>query len=87
MNQHSATHEQIYRNLFEGCVYAAIGGLDMAEEFFKKHEPLRERLQEAITYHFVKGHGLYFGADKWIHQIVRPILRQEFIRATGETDV
>lgn len=72
-----------YLNEFEGHVFARIGGLEMANEFFAKHTGLRNRLPATAQYHYAKGGYAKSGAEIWFTMVVRPILRREFQKATA----
>jgi hypothetical protein len=70
-----------YLNEFEGHVFAAIGGLEMANEFFAKHSGLRNRLPGIARHHYGKGWTAMSGAEAWFNMVVRPILHREFQKA------
>ena len=72
-----------YTQEFEAQLYAMLGGLEFAEEFFRLHPNVRGHLQTEIKFHFEKGGAPPTAAAIFHKKYVKPFLDADFTRATG----
>lgn len=65
-----------YWREFLGQVYELLGGLDMAEVFFRRHPEQRRKMRIECRFHFNKGGTATAtaGANIYVKQYLRPIL-------------
>ena len=70
-----------YWKRFIGNVYARLGGLEMAEEFFERHPGARISMRRSCRYHFGKKGASYKGAKIFFERTLLPILQQDHAKA------
>jgi len=70
-----------YWTRFVSHVYAHLGGLEMAEEFFKRHPGARISMRRSCRYHFGKKGASFKGAKIFFERTLLPILRKDHANA------
>lgn len=72
-----SVHTMPYIKRFEAYIYTKLGGLDMAEEFFRRHPDLRRLMYHNARYHCGKRGASWKGAAIFYRWHIRPRLRAD----------